>query len=246
MWIYLSAICLASIVVLAGLIAYACAAPASQWLCPALVRGPEEGRQIALTFDDGPSAPFTEQVLDILRRYDVPATFFACGKNVERFPEVVQRIQREGHVLGNHTYSHPLLLFRTPKRMAEEIDRAQDAIEKITGERPSLFRPPYGVRGFRISSILRKRGLRMVQWSGTGYDWKYAKDAVIRATVRRLAPGVIILLHDGHEARPPSEVDRSNTVEALPAILDAAMKEGFKFVSVQAFSDQIYGTDRVG
>src|SRR3989475_12881015 len=129
-----------------GLAWYGCAAPSSQWLGPSLVRGAAHGRRIALTFDDGPAAPFTEQILDILRARGITATFFVCGSNVERHPDVAQRIVAEGHTLGNHTYSHPFLCFRRRRRMAGEIDRAQEAVRKITGESPTLFRPPYGVR----------------------------------------------------------------------------------------------------
>jgi peptidoglycan/xylan/chitin deacetylase (PgdA/CDA1 family) len=224
-------------VVLAGgvLIWYACSVPRSQVFGPALVRGPVEGRRVALTFDDGPTSPFTEQILDILRERQIRATFFVCGRNVDRYPEIVRRIQAEGHTLGNHTYSHPFLYFCSRRRIAEEIDRTQEATEKITGCRPRLFRPPYGARWFGLYPVLKERGMRVVQWSDAGFDWKLDSAAILRSTLESLRPGSVVLLHDGHNVRQPSQIDRSGTVRALPGILDGALKAGLTFVSVEDF-----------
>ncbi|HEV2175899.1 MAG TPA: polysaccharide deacetylase family protein [Terriglobia bacterium] len=219
-----------------GSLYYACSVPASQMLGPTLVRGPADRPRIALTFDDGPARPSTEQILDTLRREQVPAAFFVCGKNVERYPEVVRRIQAEGHTLGNHTYSHPLLYLKGRARIAAEIDRTQAAIEHAVGERPRLFRPPYGVRWFGLFPLLRERGLSVVQWSDTGFDWKENGPAEIaRLALRNLKSGSVILLHDGREPREPQEVDACATVEALPMIIEGARKAGLEWVSVKEF-----------
>jgi peptidoglycan/xylan/chitin deacetylase (PgdA/CDA1 family) len=214
---------------------YACTVPSSQVFGPALVRGPADGKRLTLTFDDGPAAPFTEQILDILRDCRVPATFFVCGKNVERHPEITRRIHAEGHTLGNHTYSHPHLYFRSRKEIVEEIDRAQQVIHKTTGQYPDLFRPPYGARWFGLLPVLRERGLRLVQWSDAGYDWMRGTEDIVRAALKNLRPGSVILLHDGHDVRPGKEVNRANTVEALPAIIEGARKAGFTFVPIDDF-----------
>jgi peptidoglycan/xylan/chitin deacetylase (PgdA/CDA1 family) len=215
---------------------YASSVPGSQVFGPALVRGPREGRRVALTFDDGPAPPFTGQILDVLRDYGVPATFFVCGQNAERHPELVRRIHAEGHTLGNHMYSHPLLYFRSRQSIAEEIDRTQEVIGRLTGHRPRLFRPPYGVRWFGLYPVLRERGMQVVQWSDTGYDWKNDAGGIVSATLRHLRPGSVILLHDGFNAHwPNSRINRSNTVKALPQILDGGLKAGFTFVSVRDF-----------
>lgn len=216
--------------------AYACVAPTARIFRPVLVRGPAQSRDVVLTFDDGPTSPFTEQILDILAEHKVPATFFMCGKNVERHPEIARRVVREGHTIGNHTYSHPFLYLRTPQFMANEIDRTQETIERVTGVRPNLFRPPYGARWFSLMPILKARGLKMVMWSAAGYDWMYHTQAIIKATTRGMRSGSVILLHDGHERQPPEKVDRSNTVEALPAIISAATKAGLKFVPIEKFT----------
>ena len=223
------------ILVCAGGLAYACIIPSSQVFSPVVNRGPAESRKVVLTFDDGPAPPFTEQILDILAEHGISATFFLCGKNVERHPEIARRIVREGHTIGNHTYSHPFLMGRSRRFMAGEIDRAQEAIERITGVRPTLFRPPYGARWFGLMPVLRERGLKMVMWSVMGFDWKYKTQGIIRAATRRLHWGAVILLHDGHEQPPPAGIDQSSTVEALPAIIEAASRSGLTFAAITRF-----------
>lgn len=219
----------------AGGLAYACIIPSSKVFSPVVNRGPGESRSVVLTFDDGPAPPFTEQVLDILAEHRISATFFLCGKNVEKHPEIARRIVREGHTIGNHTYSHPFLFARSRSFIEGEVDRAQEAIERITGVRPTLFRPPYGVRWFGLMPILRERGLNMVMWSVMGFDWKYPTQAIIKAIKCRLHTGAVILLHDGHEQPPPAGIDQSSTVEALPAIIEAATRSGLAFAPIERF-----------
>ncbi len=214
---------------------WACTVPSSRFFSPVLVRGPAEGQRLALTFDDGPASPYTEQILQILANYKIPATFFLCGKNVERLPDLARRIVAEGHTVGNHTFTHPFLYFRSRATIAGEIDRTQDIIEKTTGVRPKVFRPPYGGRWIGLLPVLRERGLSLVQWSDPGYDWKKARHDIIRLTLRRLRGGSVLLLHDGMEPRAPGEVNQSETVAALPDIIEGAQQRGFKFVSVLEF-----------
>lgn len=208
---------------------YACMVPTSEFFGPALNRGLSQSRSVLMTFDDGPASPFTEQILDILAKHKISATFFLCGKNVERYPETARRIVREGHTIGNHTYSHPFLCLRSQKFIALEIDQAQEAIERVTGVSPNIFRPPYGARWFGLMPILRVRGLRLVMWSVTGYDWKYGTQAIAKATIRKMHPGAVILLHDGHEQPPAGGIDQSRTVRALPAIIEAVTRRGLVF-----------------
>jgi peptidoglycan/xylan/chitin deacetylase (PgdA/CDA1 family) len=219
----------------AAALAYACIIPSSKVFAPVVNRGPAESRSAVLTFDDGPAPPFTGQVLDILAQHGISATFFLCGKNVESHPELARRIAREGHTIGNHTYSHPFLFGRSRRYIAGEIDQAQEAIERMTGVRPTLFRPPYGARWFGLMPVLRERGLKMVMWSVMGFDWKYQARAIARASISRLHSGAVILLHDGHEQPPPAGIDQSSTVEALPAIIEAATQSGLNFVPIERF-----------
>ena len=215
-----------------GVYVYLWSIPALQWFTPAILRGSSDGKRVALTFDDGPCPGYTEAILDILRERGVTAAFFVCGRNVERSPELLRRIQAEGHTIGNHGYSHPYPFFHTRRFFAREVDRTQEAIEKVTGKRARFFRPPFGARWLGLQQVLEARGLRLVNWSDRGYDWRLGRDAIVRETLKCLGPGSIILLHDGDRAYSPQRVDRSATVQALPAILDGAAKAGFTFVSL--------------
>ena len=245
--------------VLGFLLWYACSWPRSQVLGPALVRGPSGSRKVALTFDDGPLPPYSQQVLDILRSQNAKATFFVCGKNAERHPEILRRICAEGHTIGNHTWSHPYLYFMNRAKCAEEIDRTQRAVQEATGGAPRVFRPPYGARWFGLYPVLRERGLHLVQWSASGDDWKLGADDIVSSVRAGLGPGAIILLHDGRQkpggylqrflkrnfratgGRNPQpspwqpDPDASETVKALPAIIEAAREMGYEFVSVEDF-----------
>ena len=218
---------------------WACATPSSTFFRPVLIRGPHDRKRVALTFDDGPAERFTAQVLDILREQNVPATFFVCGKNVEAHPELLRRMVAEGHEIGNHTYSHPFLYFKSRRRIAEEIDRTQATIEKVVGFRPSLFRPPYGARWFGLVPALLERGMRLVLWSAAGYDWKKDALGITDATLRKLKPGAVILLHDGRETRVVSEIDRSPTVLALSGIIAGARLQGYSFAPLRDFLPRI-------
>ena len=218
-----------------GVLAYGLGDPSATLLGPALVREeslPGGPRQVALTFDDGPSVPYTGQVLDILRKNRVRATFFLCGENAARYPDLVRRIKAEGHEIGNHTYSHPYLYLMGRARIADEIDRTQDVLQRISGRRPRLFRPPFGVRWFSLWPLLRERGMTMVLWSIWGRDCRPGASDIAQATLAQLRPGGIILLHDGYETRKPAEVDRSGTVRALPAIISGARRAGYAFVPI--------------
>lgn len=217
-----------------GALAYGLADPQSTWLGPAMARLPSPAggaREVALTFDDGPSE-YTAQVLDILRAHRVQATFFLCGENAKSHPELVRRIQDEGHEIGNHTYSHAYLHLTSRARIAAEIDRTQDVLEKILGRRPRLFRPPFGVRWFSLWSVLRERGMTMVLWSIRGYDGRLDSRSIARVILDQAHPGAIVLLHDGFETRPPSQIDRSPTVAALPAVIEGLRKAGYTFARI--------------
>ena len=220
-----------------ALLTYGSSVPRSQLFGRSLVRGKAGQGRVALTFDDGPTPPCTDKVLNVLNEYGVTATFFVNGKWVDRFPETLRRIQREGHAIGNHTYTHLFLYLKRQRRMAEEIDRTQDAIERVTGQRPRIFRCPYGVRWFGLFAVLKRRGMTAVQWSDTGFDWvkKNTSADIARKTLKDLGDGSVILLHDGCGAKEPEEVDHSPTVAALPAIIKEVQKRGFKFVPVEEF-----------
>ena len=207
---------------------YVVAAPASQVLGRTLVCGAPDSGKIALTFDDGPGEA-TPLVLDMLQQAGIRATFFLCGQNVERYPETARRIAKEGHEIGNHTYSHPRLLWRSPGKIAWEIERAQKIIAHRTGRQPTLFRPPYGLRWFGLFPILARNGLTAVMWSVNSFDWKLPVEQIVQRVLRGVRPGAIVLFHDG--IPPRASGDRKATVKALGEVL-RELGNRYQFVKV--------------
>lgn len=192
-------------------------------------RGPRDRAAIALTFDDGPSES-APALLDILARHRVPATFFACGANVDRLPAVAAEIAAAGHEIGNHSYSHPLFCFRSPGFIRDEILRAQDAIGRRTGAAPRWFRAPFGVRWFGLGGAQDAAGVAGVMWTVIGYDWNRTADAIVERVAKRASNGAIICLHDGRELR--AKPDIGATVEAVRRLVPLLLDRGYAFETV--------------
>ena len=194
--------------------------------------GATKQRVVALTFDDGPDEPFTSDMLDILRREDVKATFFLIGMNARRYPAIAARIAREGHVIGNHTDSHPPGFALEPASyLRAEVDRAEVSIHAATGVYAHFFRPPQGIRSPWLMRVLEQDSLVMVTWDDAPRDWEpHSARQLAATTVARAHPGAIILLHDGLNLSP--RADRSATVAALPTIIHRLRDEGYQFVTV--------------
>ncbi len=186
---------------------------------------------VALTFDDGPSA-YTREILDTLSRYDVHATFFLIGKNVERRPVIARRIVQDGNVVGNHTYSHPFWApVETPDRINAEIDKATAAIRIACGVVPEYFRPPHGWRSPWMMGLARKDHYTVVTWTVSPDDWqKVSARTIEQRVLSKTRAGSIILLHDGLETRPNPQC--ASTVQALPAIIRDLKARGYSFVTV--------------
>jgi len=183
-----------------------------------------DGPYIAMTFDDGPSPETTPRLLDILKQRNIKATFFMIGQNAERNPAIVKRILAEGHEIGNHSWTHPQLSKLSDDRVTEEIDKTQNAIKDASGYTPVLMRPPYGAITARQKDWIEKQfGLSVIIWSVDPFDWKRPGSSVIEQRILAGArPGAIVLSHDIHK----------QTVDAMPATLDALAAKGFKFVTV--------------
>lgn len=191
-------------------------------------RGNSQLNKIYLTFDDGPSESFTSQILDILKKNGIKATFFLVGENISAFPEISRRIVQEGHGIGNHTYNHEVLPLKSPKAISEQILRTEEAIVKATGIHPKLFRAPHGWRNMFLQPVAEKLGYRVVGWTLGVWDTDCpGTEKIVRRCLRGLTNGCIILLHDGGG-------DRSQTVEALSSIIAGAFKQGFEFGSLDA------------
>jgi peptidoglycan/xylan/chitin deacetylase (PgdA/CDA1 family) len=188
---------------------------------------------VALTFDDGPSLVDTPRLLDILRDKNVRATFFVVGERAEQHPEIVRRALREGHLVANHTWSHPsLFCFLTPARLRAEIERGEDSIQKISGSRPRYFRSPVGLRHPLLGLYLRESGLEFISWRLRTWDtilWK-SRDLTNRI-LDNVASGDIILLHDRLAS------GAGVMLNALPGVIDELKSRGFEFVLVGAGPD---------
>jgi peptidoglycan-N-acetylglucosamine deacetylase len=196
---------------------------------PSVWRAPSGRRALALTFDDGPSEG-TPELLRILAEHGVSATFFFCGANVERLPEVARAVADAGHEIGNHSHTHPLFCFRSADFMENELRRAQETIRRQTGISPALFRPPFGARWFGLGRAQRRLGLQGVMWSVIGYDWKQKADRIVRRVAARVSDGAIVCLHDGRELRPAP--DTGATAEAVRRLVPMLLEQGYTFETV--------------
>jgi len=195
--------------------------------------GPEHFKYVAITFDDGPDPLYTPEILDILKDKGVPATFFLVGKNAESYPDIAKRIAREGHSIGNHTYSHRSLIPLSAKGQEEEIKKCEAAIEKVTGVRPVLFRPPRGVYTAFARKLLKNERYTIVLWDVSAMDWaELPPDKIVERVVKSVKPGSIILFHDSGDLVTYKGGNRTSTVEALPRVIDELKKQGYEFVTV--------------
>ena len=211
---------------------YSRAWPADDHSCRYIKHVATQEKVIALTFDDGPNEPYTSEVLKILRDNGVRATFFLIGENVNFFPAAAREIVKEGHAVANHSYSHPFLLALEPsKYQGRQIDQDEQILETVTGVHCTLFRPPHGFHSPWLLHAAAKRGLTSIGWSEDASDWRNVTSAQIAARIVRDArPGNIILLHDGLNL--VHGVDRSRTVDALPAIIASLKAQGYRFVTI--------------
>lgn len=191
---------------------------------PVLSRGPRDGRAIYLTFDDGPGAA-TPRILETLAAAGAPAVFFQIGGYARRRPDLARAVAEAGHEIGNHTQHHRKLLLRGPAFIAREMGDAHEAIRAATGRAPRLFRAPHGLRNPFVHAAADRLGYRVIGWTAGVWDTARPGSEEIRRRVRaRLAPGAIILLHDGDGHDPDG--DRTQTAEALPGILADARDAG--------------------
>jgi peptidoglycan-N-acetylglucosamine deacetylase len=212
-------------------VGYQSLAPTGQWFGRAFCRGRRGSKQIALTFDDGPNDPHTLELLDVLSRHNVHATFFLIGRYVRERPDIVAEIARRGHVVGNHTFTHPLLTLQSASRIRDELSRCGEAIHDVIGKHSNLFRPPWGGRRPAVFRIARQLGLEPVMWNITGYDWKASSPEFIEQKVTPKIRGAdVILLHDGGHAC--FGTDRSATVAAVDRLLNRHKAEGYEFVTI--------------
>jgi len=188
----------AAVLLAAVLLVRGSASVRASWYLRMRCRARRAGRRVALTFDDGPDPQRTPAVLDLLARQGVRATFFVVGARAEAHPELVRRMATEGHVVGNHSYTHSWRFpLRSLGRTMEELRRTGEVLHRITGRQPRLFRPPFGVTNPTIARAVRRLGLDPVGWSIRSLDTMgQSPERVAARILRRLHPGAVILLHD--------------------------------------------------
>ena len=200
--------------------------------------GSPKTNQVALTFDDGPSEVTTGQVLDILGQYNIKGTFFLVGENVSRYPQVVNRIVREGHLVAGHSWSHIELDKAAPEKIKKEVIDTENAIFQASGKRPALVRPPYGSLNRSGLEYLKQNGYKVVNWSADSLDWKYPDNGnlVIVNTLKDVQGGSILLFHTMSGKEPSNIISN-----VLPEIICSLRSQGYQFVTVdQLLSIQAY------
>jgi peptidoglycan/xylan/chitin deacetylase (PgdA/CDA1 family) len=206
-------------------------APSGQWYGQTFASGVRGSKQVALTYDDGPNDPHTLKLLEVLAKHSVRATFFMIGRYVQQRPDIARAVAQAGHVIGNHTFTHPLLIFESAAQTRSQLVDCRQALDDTIGEHSNLFRPPFGGRRPATIRIARELGLRTVMWNVTGYDWNAPPAAMIAKKVaRQMRGGDVILLHDGgHRAMG---ADREQTVIATENLIQRYKAEGYEFVTV--------------
>jgi peptidoglycan/xylan/chitin deacetylase (PgdA/CDA1 family) len=183
-----------------------------------------DGPYIAMTFDDGPSDKLTPKLLDLLAKHHIKATFFVLGENVVQYPDIVARAAREGHEIGNHSWSHPNFAKMSDESVRSQLRRTDDAIKNAIGKSPTLVRPPYGSITPRQKRWIHDEfGYEIAMWDVDPFDWKRPGPTVVtNRIVKQTRPGSIVLSHDIHPG----------TIEAMPATFDDLEAKGLKFVTV--------------
>ena len=179
-----------------------------------------EKKKVAITFDDGPNPDYTPDLLKGLKERGVSAAFFLLGKEVEKYPELVEQMHAEGHLIGTHSYEHVNLCNLTDEKAIEQVDKTNALIEKITGERPQFIRPPYGCWKKNLDY---KTSMIEVLWDVDPLDWKTGNsDVVVSRVLKNVEEGDIILLHDAS----------ASSVKAALSIIDKLQEDGYLFVTV--------------
>lgn len=225
--------------VAAGVYAYASMWPSSRLFGSALTAPPRPG-EIALTFDDGPNPTWTPRLLDILASHEVRATFFLLGAQANAEPELVRRMVAAGHVIGNHTWSHPNLARSSSEVIREELKRTQQTLEQITAAPVKFFRPPYGARRPEVFRIAREMDLELVLWNAMVPDWSDpSPDRIAQRLSERIARlqqsgrAANIVLHDGGHNDPAA--NRQPSVLAAEKLI-GQYKPTHRFLTLDAWA----------
>lgn len=211
-----------------------CMSPRSQVLGAFPYRGPGDAKTVALTFDDGPNEPYTSELADFLAERDVRGTFFQVGRAVLRYPEVTRRLARDGHVIGNHGFTHEFTNYLSPGTLEKDVRKGQAALEAALAElglRPALYRPPWLLRIPALASVLASEGLSVVsgEFCHSLEVFQPQPEMIAEGALAKARPGSIIIFHDGFDGHAGN---RASTVAAVKIVVDRLTAEGYDFVTV--------------
>ncbi len=210
---------------------YQSMAPTGQWFGRTFTGLPRGTKQLALTYDDGPNDPHTLRLLEVLAKHEVHATFFLIGRYVQQRPEIARAIVKAGHIVGNHTFTHPLLIFKRAAEIRQELCDCRSALEDAVGQHSNLFRPPFGGRRPAALRIAREIGLTAIMWNVTSFDWNAPPSSVIEQKVaKQIRGGDVILLHDGSHKQMGA--DRSQTVQATDQLIKRYKDAAYEFATI--------------
>lgn len=198
-----------------------------------IFHGSPKRKKIAITFDDGPDLDYTVKILNILSEHHVPATFFVLGKSVKKYPKIVQRMFREGHTVGNHSWDHVDFTQLSTQEIQQQIERTSREISYWTGKKPLFFRPPFGAINPLIVDQVSQKGYSVIYWSVDTKDWKgKSSEKILQIVNQKTQPGSIILFHS---AGGIGSLD--GTVKVLPQIIFLLQNKGYQFVTVDQLID---------
>lgn len=193
--------------------------------------GPRNFNKVALTFDDGPDPRYTSEILKILKRSKVKASFFLIATNVQKYPKLACQIAQEGHDIGNHSFNHGNLLVSRESALKKNVIKANEVITEITGIQPLMFRPPRGLYNKDMLKLVSDLGMKVVLWNLSSLDWRGTKPRKIaKIILEKARGGDIILFHDGGNLVYNREISHQNTVRALPQVIEGLVKRGYEIV----------------
>ena len=191
--------------------------------------GDKKVKEVALTFDDGPDSVYTPEILDILKKNKVKATFFLIGNRAELFPDVVKRMVKEGHIIGNHSMNHANIVKLSKSETSKEIKDAEDVLVTLTGYKPALFRSPYGSLNPEKVKEIEKLEVKIIAWNVDSLDWKSLTAEQVKTNIlENVKEGSIILQHSSGSR----EEDLTGSVAALKDVIKVLKKDGYKFVTI--------------